>query len=68
MDRIYILGCDGSANFCAYDLQHNQLSGTKFVSQSNNGSFVMTHRDVKYVDGGGECADLTSVLHSPQPD
>lgn len=28
----------------------------------------MAHRDVEDVNSGGECADLTSVLHSPQAD
>lgn len=28
----------------------------------------MAHCDVEDVHGGGECADLTSVLHSPQAD
>lgn len=28
----------------------------------------MAHRDVEDVHSGGECADLTSVLHSPQAD
>lgn len=66
--KFKLLWRNSSANFSAYDLQHNQLAGTKFVSQGNDGSFVMAHRDVEDVHSGGECADLTSVLHSPQAD
>lgn len=66
--KFEVLWRDSSANFSAYDLQHDQLSGTKFVSKGNDGSFVMAHCDVEDVHSGGECADLTSVLHSPQAD
>lgn len=66
--KFEVLWRDSSANFSAYDLQHNQLSGTKFVSKGNDGSFVMAHRDVEDVHSGGECADLTSVLHFPEAD
>lgn len=66
--KFEVLWRDSSANFSAYNLQHNQLSGTKFVSKGNDGSFVMAHCDVEDVHSGGECADLTSVLHSPEAD
>lgn len=47
-----------SSNLAAHDLQHDQLPGAIFVSQSNNSTLVMAHGDVEYVHAGAERADF----------
>lgn len=56
-----------SSHLGAYNLQHDQLAGTKFVSKSNNSSLISAHCHKEYIHIGVERTKLGSCLSTPEP-